>query len=106
MKRIWSPWRMKYIEENSKPDDCPFCKAISGSNDPENLVVFRGINAFVMLNRYPYTTGHILVLPYIHQEKMSELNPDTRSEMMELVNQSGKILELVYQPEGMNIGLN
>jgi len=106
MKRIWSPWRMKYIKENSSQSECPFCKAISGKDDRENLVVFRGKNAFVMLNRYPYTTGHILVLPYIHQEKMSEFDPKTRSEMMELVNQAGQILELVYKPQGMNVGLN
>ncbi len=106
MKRIWSPWRMKYIKENSSPSECPFCKAISGKDDRENLVVFRGKNAFVMLNRYPYTTGHILVLPYIHQEKMSEFDPKTRSEMMELVNQAGQVLELVYKPQGMNVGLN
>ena len=106
MKRIWSPWRMKYIKENSSQSECPFCKAISGTDDQDNLVVFRGENAFVMLNRYPYTTGHILVLPYIHQEKMSEFDPETRSEMIELVNQAGQVLELVYQPEGMNVGLN
>ncbi len=106
MKRIWSPWRMKYIKENSSQSECPFCKAISGKDDRENLVVFRGKNAFVMLNRYPYTTGHILVLPYIHQEKMSEFDPKTRSEMMELVNQAGQVLELVYKPQGMNVGLN
>ncbi len=106
MKRIWSPWRMKYIKENSSQSECPFCKAISGADDRENLVVFRGENAFVMLNRYPYTTGHILVLPYIHQEKMSEFDPKTRSEMMELVNQAGQVLELVYKPQGMNVGLN
>jgi len=106
MKRIWSPWRMKYIKENSSQSECPFCKAISGKDDRKNLVVFRGKNAFVMLNRYPYTTGHILVLPYIHQEKMSEFDPKTRSEMMELVNQAGQVLELVYKPQGMNVGLN
>jgi ATP adenylyltransferase len=59
-----------------------------------------------MLNRYPYTTGHILVLPNIHQEKMSEFDPKTRSEMMESVNQAGQVLELVYKPQGMNVGLN
>ncbi len=106
MKRIWSPWRMKYIKENSSHPECPFCKAISEGDDRENLVVYRGKYAFVMLNRYPYTTGHILVLPYIHQEKMSEFDPKTRSEMIELVNQTGQVLELVYKPEGLNVGLN
>lgn len=106
MHRIWSPWRMKYIEENSDHDGCPFCEAYSGSNDQENLVIFRGENSFVMLNRYPYTTGHILILPVLHQEKLSELDQDTRAEMMELIKQGGDILQDVYRPEGMNVGLN
>jgi ATP adenylyltransferase len=97
---------MKYIKENSSHPECPFCKAISEGDDRENLVIHRGKYAFVMLNRYPYTTGHILVLPYIHQEKMSEFDPKTRSEMIELVNQAGQVLELVYKPEGLNVGLN
>lgn len=106
MHRIWSPWRMKYIEENSDHDGCPFCEAYSGSNDQENLLIFRGENSFVMLNRYPYTTGHILILPVLHQEKLSELDQDTRAEMMELIKQGGDILQAVYRPEGMNVGLN
>lgn len=106
MHRIWSPWRMKYIEENSDHDQCPFCRAYSGSDDQENLVIFRGENTFVMLNRYPYTTGHILILPVLHQEKLSELDQDTRAEMMELIKQGGDTLQAVYHPEGMNIGLN
>ncbi len=106
MGRIWSPWRMKYIEEDSNHDGCPFCRAYSESEDQENLVIFRGENAFVMLNRYPYTTGHILILPVLHQEKLSELDQDTRAEMMELIKRGGDTLQAVYQPEGMNVGLN
>ncbi len=106
MGRIWSPWRMKYIEDNSNHDGCPFCKAYSESDDQENLIIFRGENAFVMLNRYPYTTGHILILPVIHQEKLSELDQDCRAEMMELIKRGGDTLQDVYQPEGMNVGLN
>lgn len=106
MHRIWSPWRMKYIEKNSNQDGCPFCRAFSESDDQENLVIFRGKNAFVMLNRYPYTTGHILILPVLHQEKLSELDQDTRAEMMELIKRGGDTLQDVYQPEGMNVGLN
>ena len=106
MGRIWSPWRMKYIEDNSNHDGCPFCKAYSESDDRDNLIIFRGENAFVMLNRYPYTTGHILILPVIHQEKLSELDQECRAEMMELIKRGGDILQVVYQPEGMNVGLN
>ncbi len=106
MQRIWSPWRMKYIEEDFHHNECPFCRAYSGSNDQENLVIFRGENAFVMLNRYPYTTGHILILPVLHQEKLSDLDQDVRAEIMELINQAGDTLQAVYHPEGMNVGLN
>ena len=106
MGRIWSPWRMKYIEDNSTHDGCPFCRAYSESEDQENLVIFRGENAFVMLNRYPYTTGHLLILPVLHQETLSELDQDTRAEMMELIKRGGDTLQAVYHPEGMNVGLN
>ena len=106
MGPIWSPWRMKYIEEDSNHDGCPFCRAYSESEDKENLVIFRGENAFVMLNRYPYTTGHLLILPVLHQETLSELDQDTRAEMMELIKRGGDTLQAVYHPEGMNVGLN
>ena len=106
MGPIWSPWRMKYIEEDSNHDGCPFCRAYSELEDQENLVIFRGENAFVMLNRYPYTTGHLLILPVLHQETLSELDQDTRAEMMELIKRGGDTLQAVYHPEGMNVGLN
>jgi ATP adenylyltransferase len=105
MHHIWSPWRMKYIE-NHNNNICPFCEAISSSQDTENLIINRGKNAFVMLNKYPYTSGHMLVLPMIHQEKLSDLSREIREELTELVNQASEVLITVYQPEGLNIGLN
>ena len=106
MSHIWSPWRMEYIEQKTKSGECPFCKAFSANDDSENLVIFRGQAAFVMLNRYPYTSGHLLVLPVHHQEKLSDLDQVIRGELMELVNMAGVTLEKVYQPEGLNVGLN
>jgi ATP adenylyltransferase len=97
---------MKYVEKESNPELCPFCEAFSGNNDPENLVIFRGKNAFVMVNRYPYTTGHVMILPIIHQEKLSELDKKTRTEMMELINKAINTVQNVYQPQGFNVGLN
>jgi ATP adenylyltransferase len=97
---------MKYIEECQDGEECPFCCAVSNSNDEENLIVYRGKNAFVMLNRYPYTTGHLLVLPYLHRERLADISQETRAEMTELVNQAGEVLENVFHPEGLNIGLN
>ena len=106
MSHIWTPWRMKYMEDQTIKDGCPFCEAHSSSEDSENLIVFRGLRAFVMLNRYPYTSGHMMVLPFIHRERLSELDQETRGEMTELVTHATEVLKIVYQPEGFNIGLN
>jgi ATP adenylyltransferase len=97
---------MKYIEGRSHKAGCPFCEAYTSSDDEGNLIVFRGERCFVMLNRYPYTTGHMMVLPVIHQEKLSELDREIRAEMAELVNHASEVLNDVFQPEGFNIGLN
>lgn len=97
---------MKYIENESQDGECPFCLAFSGTDDKENLVVFRRKNASVILNRYPYTTGHLMILPILHREKLSDLDPETRGEMMELIYKGMEVLQLVYQPEGFNVGLN
>jgi ATP adenylyltransferase len=106
MDQIWSPWRMTYLENGSHPDECPFCLACGDSAPEDAYVVHVGEKAFVILNRYPYTTGHLLVLPLEHQEKLSELAPATRAELMELINYGMEVLGKVYQPEGFNIGLN
>lgn len=106
MSHIWSPWRMKYIEKESHQDKCPFCEAYSGTDDGENLIIFRGDKTFVMMNRYPYTTGHLMILPVVHREKLSDLDQETRAEMMELIKKAGDTLQAVYQPQGFNVGLN
>ena len=106
MSRIWTPWRMKYIADRSVDAGCPFCEVYSGTDDTGNLIVYRGKKGFVMLNRFPYTTGHMMVLPVVHKEKLSELDQETRAEMTELVTHASEVLNLVYQPEGFNIGLN
>jgi ATP adenylyltransferase len=97
---------MKYMQDQTIKDGCPFCEAHSSSEDSENLIVFRGMRSFVMLNRYPYTSGHMMVLPSVHREKLSDLDQETRVEMIELVTHATEVLKIVYQPEGFNIGLN
>ena len=106
MKRIWSPWRMKYIQNTHSSEECPFCAALESPRPAEHLILHRGQEAFVILNRYPYTSGHLLILPLEHQESMGDLDPGTRSEMMELINHALKVLEQIYHPEGFNVGMN
>ena len=106
MKRIFTPWRMKYINSEKKENGCIFCDVIEQNDDSGNLIVHRGNKTFVILNRYPYTSGHLMVIPYQHSENLSDLDIETRTEMMELVNKASEVVKEVYKPEGFNIGIN
>lgn len=106
MKYIWSPWRMKYILQHNRPTYCIFCKAGREEPSVENLVVAKGTYAFIILNRYPYTTGHLMAVPYAHQPTFEVLNPETRAEIFELATRATRMLRDVYQPEGFNLGAN
>lgn len=107
MQRIWAPWRLAYIKAYKKNmDKCVFCEALENEDSVENLIVFRGQHSFVILNRFPYASGHLMVLPFQHVEKLEVLSPETRSEMMEIVNKSTIILQEIYSPDGFNLGAN
>ena len=106
MKFLWSPWRMTYILDNQHSADCVFCTALEQLDGPGNLIVARGQRAFVILNRYPYTSGHLMVVPMEHCASLVELDPETRAEIMELSNRATLILQSVYQPQGFNLGMN
>ena len=105
MNHIWSPWRMEYIEK-SKEEACIFCLAQENEDGPENLIAFRGVRAYVILNRYPYTSGHLMVVPFDHQAHFEDLDQRTRAEMMELTTHCMIVLRKVYHPEAFNIGAN
>jgi len=106
MNHLWSPWRMEYIENNTKIDGCVFCVMQGMPDSPENLIAFRGKHSFVILNRYPYTSGHLMVVPYVHQPNLEELDPDTRAEMMELTTRCMTVLRSIYNPQAFNMGAN
>jgi ATP adenylyltransferase len=106
MKYIWSPWRMKYISENESGAECIFCSAVESSADEENLVLYRGQHAYVIMNRYPYTSGHLMVVPYEHQAVIGAITTAARNELMELIARVEFILDEVYHPEGYNVGAN
>jgi ATP adenylyltransferase len=106
MKHLWSPWRMTYIENANKEDGCVFCKLQSMEDSAENLIIQRGKLAYVILNRYPYTSGHVMVVPFAHKPNLEELDSATRAEMMELTSQSTSVLHKVYNAKAFNIGVN
>ncbi len=96
---------MEYIE-NSKVDGCIFCDAPEKEDSAENLIAFRGEHAYVILNRYPYTSGHLMVVPFQHNASLEELDPQTRAEMMELTTRCMTVLRGLYRPQGFNVGIN
>ena len=97
---------MAYIQSEKNKNSCVFCNAVAADDDENNLIVARAEHAFVILNRYPYTSGHVMVIPYKHVQTINELSAATRAEMMELVNQTTAVLGTVYHPEGFNLGAN
>jgi ATP adenylyltransferase len=97
---------MEYIQSDKNKDACIFCNEMSRPDGPENLIIFRGRRAFIILNRYPYTSGHLMVVPNDHLASLEQLDSETRSEIMELTAQAMVVLRGVYQPQGFNIGVN
>jgi ATP adenylyltransferase len=106
MDRLWSPWRYNYVAGGQPSGDCPFCEIGKSSSDRENFVLFRGLHNFVVLNRYPYTTGHLMIVPYIHVPTIVETAEETITEMMLLTRASEKHLREAYRPKGLNVGMN
>lgn len=105
MKRLWSPWRLEYLKA-PKTDGCIFCEAVQSNQDRENLVLWRGERAFLILNRFPYNNGHLMVVPYTHVPSLEDLDTPTLTELMLLLNRSLAALRTAMQPDGFNIGAN
>lgn len=105
MNYLWAPWRLEYIL-GPKPDDCVFCISDNAENDTERLILFRGAFCFVILNRFPYNCGHLMVCPYRHVTNIEELGHDELSELMLLIQKCAAILKKSFKCEGINIGLN
>ena len=108
--RIWAPWRLKYVKDASKDieEECIFCAFPDegAESDEANLIVHRGRRCFVILNKFPYTNGHLMVAPFEHVASLPEVDPETVAEMMDLAQQSMRILESTYSPHGYNVGFN
>jgi ATP adenylyltransferase len=106
--KLWAPWRMKYIEEIDVGDSggCIFCDKPQETIDKENLIVHRGEKCFVILNKFPYNNGHLLVIPYHHTSDLNDLDPDTMLEMMKTVELVVTAMKRIMRPDGFNVGMN
>lgn len=115
MDRLWSPWRLEYVA-GEKPDaGCVFCEAPrlraeaaaqAGPPPPDSLIVFEGVTAYVILNKYPYNNGHLMAVPYRHVDSLSALRPEELQELALLTQRSEEALLQAYRPQGINVGIN
>ncbi len=105
MDRLWAPWRLEYVQNADAAEGCVFCTAAAG-DDAEQLVVHRGARAFVLLNKFPYASGHLLVAPYRHGANFGDLDEGEAAEVHRLASQGLDALRAVYRPEGFNLGWN
>jgi ATP adenylyltransferase len=106
LDRLWNPWRYQYVTKENRPEGCIFCDLPKEQNDEATLIVHRGRFNYVILNRYPYTTGHLMVVPFKHTDSLQGIDDATAQELFMLVRVADQKLREVYRPKGMNLGMN
>ena len=104
-KQLWAPWRLEYVGSADEQEGCIFCRALAG-DDEEGLVVHRGQRAFVLLNRFPYATGHLMVAPIRHTGELADLEDEELVEVHRLATSGLGALAETYGPQGYNLGWN
>jgi ATP adenylyltransferase len=105
VKRLWTPWRLKFIM-SEKAKECIFCQKAGENRDRENYILYRGQHGFIMLNAYPYSNGHLLIAPYAHVSTLEYLAEPVLTELMLMVNRSIATLRRASEPQGFNVGAN
>ena len=106
MKQLWAPWRMAYINEASKTEGCIFCEKLNEKNAREALVLAQTAHSFVMLNKYPYNNGHLLLAPKRHEKHLPRLLSEEYGDLNEALRRSIEIIEEALAPGGINLGMN
>jgi ATP adenylyltransferase len=106
MDYLWTPWRYAYVSGTEKTTGCVFCNAVKEKDDADALVVYRGKNCFVILNAFPYTPGHVMIVPYAHLDELQKLSTDAAHEMIALSQRMEAVLRELYRPDGINLGMN
>jgi ATP adenylyltransferase len=104
--RLWAPWRMRYVASSEREEGCLFCNRHAEKDDVQSLVLHRGENAFVIMNRYPYNTGHVMIVPNTHVPSPEDADPKVMSEMAALRRPVLRAIRRTLSPDGFNLGLN
>ena len=105
--RVWAPWRYPYLKGvDSHGDGCIFCDLPREEDDKKNLIVYRGKRVFVIMNKYPYTTGHLLVVPFSHVDDLEKCSSVEQAELLRMLTLSMNVLRKGMNPEAFNIGMN
>jgi ATP adenylyltransferase len=106
MDYLWTPWRYAYVSTAEKASTCVFCDAVKAGDDAKTRIVYRGQQCFVILNTFPYTPGHVMIVPYAHLDELRKLPPEAANEMMALSQRMESVLRELYHPDGINLGMN
>ena len=108
MERVWAPWRKAYILGKKKPKGCLFCRVLenSPSHDFKNLILLRSAHSYVILNRFPYTNAHLMIVPNRHVDSPDSLHEKEQLDLFKMVNLSLKLLKKAFHPQGLNSGIN
>ncbi|HEV8524844.1 MAG TPA: HIT domain-containing protein [Terriglobales bacterium] len=106
MDYLFTPWRYAYLLSAEKMPGCLFCEVLKAGDDRKVYIVHRALHCFVMLNTFPYTSGHVMIAPYDHVDQLAKLAAPAAQEMMSLTQHMESVLRAAYQPEGINVGMN
>ena len=106
MDYLWTPWRYAYITGEREGQDCIFCGKDKDLDDRKSWIVLRGTYCYICLNAFPYTSGHVMILPYEHLDELQKLSTDAAHEMMDLSQRTETVLRSLYRPDGINLGMN
>jgi ATP adenylyltransferase len=106
MDYLWTPWRYAYVTSGSKTTGCIFCDLPLAQDDAKTHIVYRGRGCYIVLNAFPYTPGHIMIVPFAHLDELQKLPVETAHEMMDLSQRMEHVLRRLYAPDGVNLGMN
>ena len=106
MDYLWTPWRYAYVTAAKKISGCVFCDLPKEGDDAKVRIVYRSQNCYIVLNTYPYTPGHVMIVPFAHLDELQKVPAAAANEMMELAQRMERVLRVLYSPDGINMGLN